>query len=150
MTPISLAKTLYDRDLNLWLLETIERLKARNYETIDFEHLIEELEGLAGRDKRELESRLGVMLNHLLKRLYVASPYDYRGWESTIREQRRQLQLLLKQSPSLRSYFIEVFSAAWQYGLSEVKYDYPQVQFPHEWEFDSNVEAILSEEFWAW
>ncbi len=148
MTPIAVTKTLYEEDLNLWLLQTIGQLKAKNFETIDIHNLIEELQGLAGRDRRELESWLGVLLCHLLKRLYVESPYDYRGWESTIREQRRQLQLLLKQSPSLRHYFIEVFPETWQYALSEVRQNYPQVPFAHDWEYSRDVDAILSEKFW--
>jgi hypothetical protein len=57
--------------------------------------LIEEIEGLAGRDKRELESRLEVLLSHLLKRIYVKSENDIGGWELTIREQRNQLKKIL-------------------------------------------------------
>lgn len=102
-------ETLYERDLNLWLIETIAQLKARDFEQIDIKHLIEELEGLGGRDRRELASRLEVLLNHLLKRIYVPSADNNRGWELTIVEQRRQLQKLLKQSPSLHPYFKEVF-----------------------------------------
>jgi hypothetical protein len=148
MIPTVTTKTLYENDLNLWLVKTIAELKERNWQNIDLEHLIEELEGLAGRDRRELESRLVVLLSHLLKRLYVTNPYDYRGWQNTIREQRRQLKLLLKQSPSLRNYLVEVFPEAWQDALSEVKEDYPQVQFPHEWQLGRDVDTLLSEEFW--
>lgn len=148
MKPATVIKALYNRDLNLWFLETIALLKERDFENIDLDNLIEELEGLAGRDRRELESRLGVLLSHLLKRLYVTSSNDYRGWQSTIREQQRQLKLLLKQSPSLRNYFIEVFSEAWNDALLEVRQDYPQVQFPDEWQYNRDVESILSKEFW--
>ena len=148
MIPTITTKTLYENDLNLWLAQTINELKERDWKNIDIEHLVEELEGLAGRDRRELESRLVVLLSHLLKRLYVTSPYDYRGWQNTIREQRRQLKLLLKQSPSLSKYLVAVFPEAWQDALSEVREDYPQVQFPHEWQFSGDVDTLLSEQFW--
>ena len=69
--------TLYDRDLNLWLEEAIAKLKAGDFQNLDVENLIEELEGLAGRDRRELENRLTTLLEHLLKRIYVKSEYDY-------------------------------------------------------------------------
>ena len=46
--------TLYDRDLNLWLGEAITQLKAGDFQNLDVENLIEELEGLAGRDRREV------------------------------------------------------------------------------------------------
>ena len=34
--------TLYDRDLALWIKGTIDQLKARNFEELDIENLIEE------------------------------------------------------------------------------------------------------------
>ena len=70
-TTIKPKSTLYDRDLNLWLEEAIAKLKAGDFQNLDVENLIEELEGLAGRDRRELENRLTTLLEHLLKRLYV-------------------------------------------------------------------------------
>ena len=75
---------LYQQDLVAWYEDTVAKLKAGDFQEIDIDSLIEEIEGLAGRDRRELESRLEVLLTHLLKRLYVESPSDYRGWELTV------------------------------------------------------------------
>jgi hypothetical protein len=92
MTSINISKkTLYDHDFNLWLLETIKELQARNFENIDLENLIEELDSLAKRDRRELKSRLRVLISHLLKRRYVNNSEYHRGWELTIKEQRSEL-----------------------------------------------------------
>jgi hypothetical protein len=151
MTEIQLAKTgLDNRDQYLWLEETILKLKARDFHDLDVEHLIEEMEILASRDRAEIESRLIVLWVHLLKRIYVNSEYDHRGWEVTIREQRRQLRILLKQSPSLKRYFTAVLDQAWQEALMEVREDYPSFQFPDVWEFSLNVDVLLSEKFWEY
>ncbi|NJP11841.1 MAG: DUF29 domain-containing protein [Leptolyngbyaceae cyanobacterium RU_5_1] len=139
---------LYDRDFVAWCDDTVAKLKAHDIEGLDFESLIEEIEGLAGRDRREVVSRLDVLLAHLLKRIYVVSPYDYRGWENTIAEQRRELYLLFKQSPSLKNYFVDVFEDAWRYALKRVRKDYPEVEFPDEWQFSREIAALLDEEFW--
>lgn len=139
---------LYERDFCLWVADTITKLKARNFDDLDLENLVEEIESLAGRERRELESRLDILLNHLLKRCYVPTPENYRGWELTIREQRKQLQRLLKQSPSLQNYLPEVFEEIWQVALAELQQDYPKIEFPEEWIFDRDVEAILSQKFW--
>lgn len=139
---------LYDRDFVAWCEDTVTKLKAHDIEGLDFDSLIEEIEGLAGRDRRELKSRLIVLLEHLLKRLYVRSSYDYNGWQNTIKEQRRELRLLLEQSPSLRNYFIQVFDDAWQAALKQVRSDYANVQFPEQWQFSRELEALLDEKFW--
>jgi Domain of unknown function DUF29 len=139
---------LYDRDFVAWCEDTVAQLSARNIEGLDFDSLIEEIEGLAGRDRREVVSRLDILLAHLLKRVYINNPYDYRGWENTIAEQRRELELLFSQSPSLKRYFVEVFDDAWQYALKRVRKDYPEVEFPAQWQFSREIEAMLEQDFW--
>lgn len=117
MSQFVVQSKLYERDFCLWVADTVAKLKARNFDGLDLDHLIQEIESLAGRDRRELESRLDVILNHLLKRCYIPTPENYRGWELTIREQRKQLQRLLKQSPSLRNYLSEIFEETWKVTL---------------------------------
>jgi hypothetical protein len=108
----SIAPSLYDRDLNLWVEHTLAQLKARDFNNLDLENLIEELEGLAGRDRRELKNRLGELLEHILKRTYVSMPENYRGWLESINKQRITLRDLLEQSPSLKPYFSQIFDKA--------------------------------------
>ncbi len=148
MTQAQIQKTLYANDLVAWLDDTAIKLKQRRFDDIDIDSLVEEIEGLAGRDRRELKNRLIVLLSHLIKRLHVDLPNDYRGWELTIREQRRQLSDLLEQSPSLRNYWIEVFSVAWETALSETREEYPQAQLPDQWMFITEIDAFLIEKFW--
>ncbi|NER78601.1 MAG: DUF29 domain-containing protein [Leptolyngbya sp. SIO1D8] len=151
MTTSSSARSqvhLDDRDLALWYDDTLTKLKARDLQNLDIETLIEEIEGLAARDRRELQTRLKVLRAHLLKRLYVPQPEDYRGWENTIDEQREQIQDILDQSPSLRPYLTSVFDTAWQRALKQVRRDYPQIHFPNQWPLNQDDDAILTEEFW--
>jgi hypothetical protein len=148
MTQAITKLSLYDRDQHLWLEEAIAKLRVKDFQGLDLVHLIEELEIVAGRDRAEIENRLGVLLAHLLKRLYVQSEYDYRGWEITIREQRRHLKIALQQSPSLKRFFVEAFDRAWQDALIEVREDYPQVAFPDRWQFSRDVDILLTQKFW--
>jgi Domain of unknown function DUF29 len=141
-------KTLYEQDFALWLQTTIARLQVGDLHNLDTAHLIEELEGLSGRDRQELESRLEVLLAHILKRVYVNSSYDNHGWENTIIEQRRRLSRKLQQSPSLRHYFVDVFDDCFGYALAKVRRDYPKVQFPDRWPFSLDIDEILSEQLW--
>lgn len=147
MTQAIPKTALYDQDMVLWCADTVEKLRAGNFTSLDVEHLIEEIAGLANRDRNEVESRLDMLLVHLLKRLYVDSSHDYRSWENTIREQRKQLRRLLKQSPSLKNYAAEVFLEAWQDALEDVT-NYPEAGFPDQWQFSREINALLSEAFW--
>lgn len=84
MTQNSANSTLYEQDFCLWVDETAAKLRAGEFDQVDWEHLVEEVEALARRARWELESRLRVLLSHLLKRSYIESPEDYRGWKNTI------------------------------------------------------------------
>jgi Domain of unknown function DUF29 len=65
-------------------------------------YLVEELEGVGGSQRRELKSRLEILLMHMLKR--DAQPRRRsRGWQSSIVEQHARIEDLLEQSPSLGS-----------------------------------------------
>lgn len=64
------AKNLYDTDYNLWVMETVDQLKNKNFDAIDLENLIEEVSDLSRREKKKLKSLLRNLLEHLLKLKY--------------------------------------------------------------------------------
>jgi len=76
-------------------------LRAHAQDGLDWENLAEEIESMGRRDRRELKSRIRVILVHLLK--WRAQP-DLRGasWRKTLLTQRLEIGDLLQQSPSLR------------------------------------------------
>ena len=94
----------YEEDFYLWLLGQAELLRQGRVQDLDLENLAEEVESIGRSDKREVCNRLVTLMAHLLK-------YDYqsekrtRSWRATIREQRRQLELLFQDSPSLKKTF---------------------------------------------
>ena len=149
MTQTIARKSLYESDYLLWTQETIAKLKARDFDHVDFENLIEEIEDLGRSYRDELESRLDVLLSHILKRLYVPLVNDYNGWERTIREQRKQIRRRLEKSPSLKNYLTEIFDKIWQEALKEVREDYPQYNFPDLWQFNRDIDTLLNVNFWS-
>ncbi len=144
--------TLYDQDLNLWVENAIAQLKAGDFHNLDVENLIEELEGWAGKDRRELRSRLATLLEYLLKRCYVRSEYDYAGWEITIDRTRFEIIGILRQSPSLKNYFSsdELFQEAFDLALRTARKNqgYQNTNFPDTWEFSRDTDAMLNINFW--
>ncbi|MFH7245008.1 MAG: DUF29 domain-containing protein [Spirulina sp.] len=148
MTQTSLSKSLYDQDFALWLEQVANQLRAGDFSHLDINNLVEELDALGRSQKREIKSRLVVLFANLLKRLYIDSAYDNRGWEITIREQRRELRLLLEQSPSLMSYANHALEDAYAMALSEVREDYAKVPFPDRWPLSEALEDVLTCPFW--
>lgn len=116
-TPTTQAqKTLYEKDFYLWLQTTTELLKNQQLEQIDWENLIEEIESMGRSERKEIKSRLIIIIEHLLKLAYWESEKEYnsRGWRNTIIEQRRQIDLTLEDSPSLKAVLSESFLDCYQ------------------------------------
>jgi hypothetical protein len=151
MRQVTTAKTkLYDRDYLQWVEDIVSKLRARDFEHLDMENLLEEIEDLGKSEKKELLNRLATLLEHLLKRIYVNMPQEFNGWERTIREQRRQIKRAIKFSPSLAPLFDQFFDEAFGDALDEVRKEkgYKSVRFPDTWQFSRDLDAILNIDFW--
>jgi hypothetical protein len=58
---------LYERDFHAWTQEQARLVRARRFAELDVDNIAEELETLGRSDRREVKSRLTVVLVHLLK-----------------------------------------------------------------------------------
>lgn len=93
----------YETDFAVWAEHQALMIQGGMWEELDQEHLVEELEALSRSEHSELESRLEVLITHLLKWQFdAASQNPRRLWRATIREQRHRLTRLFQRSPSLR------------------------------------------------
>ena len=148
MTQSIMSKSLYESDFLLWTQDTVAKIKAKDFDHVDFTNLIEEIESLGRSEKKELANRLETLLAHLLKRIYIDMPQEFNGWERTIREQRRRLAQALKKTPSLKTVWDELITDAWELALDTVRDDYPQYQFPDTWQFGSDIDTMLTINPW--
>jgi hypothetical protein len=95
------AQSAYDRDFYAWTQKTAELICRGEWEAVDREQVAEEIADMGKRDRREVRSRITVLIMHLLK--WQAQP-EFReksSWRETIVEQQDQLELLFEDSPSL-------------------------------------------------
>jgi hypothetical protein len=139
----------YEQDFYVWIQHNIALLKQGKLNEIDIEILIDELEGMAKRDKRELTSRLMILIAHLLKWQFQPNKQKSGSWQSSIDEQRIQITEQLEESPSLkntlhegigRAYPKAVTLAAKETGLSlEI--------FPKECPY--RIEQLLDDDFYT-
>jgi hypothetical protein len=103
----SRPNTLYETDFYAWTQEQARLLRERRWADLDLENLVDEVESVGRSDKRQIESRLDVLLAHLLKWKYQPGGRGGGGWVGTIFEQRQRLIGLIEDSPSLRHYYRE-------------------------------------------
>jgi hypothetical protein len=91
----------YNKDFYAWLMKNADLLRQHKFNEVDIEHIAEELESMGKNEKRELTSRLTVLLAHLLKWKFQ-SALRSRSWKNTILTQRIDILELLEDSPSLK------------------------------------------------
>jgi hypothetical protein len=81
---------LYETDETAWLESMAERIGQGRLNDLDYPHLREYLEDMARRDRREVESRLTVLILHVLKWVYQPE-HRSRSWRATVIAQQHQL-----------------------------------------------------------
>ncbi|NCR07222.1 DUF29 domain-containing protein [Microcystis aeruginosa] len=121
MTVIPDLKTLYEIDDSLWLEETIELLKAKNFEALDLENLIEELEDLGNEKKFRVASFLQQIIRHALLLQFWTREREYNqaNWQAEIISFQYQLQRYL--TTNLRKYLEQEFEQIYFESLQYVR-----------------------------
>ncbi len=138
---------LYADDFFAWANEQAALLRAGKLAQADIEHIAEEIESMGKTEKRELISRLTVLLLHLLKWQFQPG---LRGnsWRNSIRIQRREIAAHMEDNPSLKHVLPQAIEQA--YGIAvlqaETETGLPETAFPANcpWSF----EAMMSENVW--
>jgi hypothetical protein len=141
------TKTLYDEDFLRWIEKTVNQLRAKEFNQVDWENVIEEIESLGKRDKRELKNRLITLFEHILKRHYVPLPDCYRGWEVTIKRTQSKLRDMIADSPSLSNLLREICRDCYQEAWENMQIEY-DANFPEICPFPDDVDTLLTEKFW--
>jgi hypothetical protein len=100
-------KTLYETDDLEWLDLTIKLLKTRQFDSLDLENLIEELEDLGSEKRNTVTSLLNQIIRHLLLLEYWINERERNTnhWRSEIINFRDQLDQRL--TTNLRNYLQE-------------------------------------------
>jgi hypothetical protein len=127
----------YEDDFVAWLEDQAGRARRGDVDGLDLENIAEELEGVARSDRREIRTRLTVLLVHLLK--YLAQPRRRSSsWLATIGEQRTQITTVIDDSPSLRSFPAAVLEQCYADARSRAALEtrLPESAFPEHCPFD--------------
>jgi hypothetical protein len=139
--------TSYEKDVVAWAAEQAALLRAGKLSAIDIEHIAEEIEDVGKSQQRELNSRMSVLLAHLLKWQYQPARRGA-SWETTIKAQRLEVAYLLDEAPSLKSMLTDSawMKVVWAKAIAQAVSETGLNAFPEVCAWP--VERILSQTFY--
>lgn len=135
----------YEADFAEWLGEQIAVFRRGEFEKLDRDNLLEELEELLANHQSELMHRLEVLM-HLLECQFQPQRKGP-SWMSTLFTQRARIARLFKQSPSLRRLVEEYAKAEYRAAVkhASIQTGLPKSTFPETLPY--SVEQLLDEDF---
>jgi hypothetical protein len=101
-----------DQDFYAWANEQAGLLRDGRFSEADIGQIAEEIENMGKAEKRELVSRLKVLMMHLLKWQFQPAGRST-SWRLTVAEQRREVVDHLADNPSLQSRMDEAIASAY-------------------------------------
>ena len=138
---------LHDADFYTWTRQQADHLRSGRLDALDTVYLIEELESMGARERRELETRLSLILQHLLKWRYQP---DRRGasWKNTIKVQRIDAARVLADNPGLTAKLPDLYPSAYERArlLAAAETGMDENDFPERSPF--SLDEALSADFW--
>lgn len=115
-------ENLYETDFYKWIQKQKQLLINRQFDRLDLDNLIEEVEDMGKREPRSLESHLTTLLLHLLKYQYQTYVLEDKWiaemvvhtWYPSMDNPRREIRKLFQDSPSLQPQTGELINSAYK------------------------------------
>jgi hypothetical protein len=140
-------RSLHDSDFYAWSLEQAALLRAGRTGEADLEAIAQEIESMGKTEKRELVSRLTILLLHLLKCRHQPS-HRGKSWRLTIADARDDIGDHLEDNPSLKAMLDSAMEQAYRTARRKaaIETEFDEDDFPPRcpWSF---AEA-MDEGFW--
>ena len=139
-------KQLYDRDFNLWIEKTKEAIQNRDFENMDWDNLLDEIDDMGKSEKRSLDSYMQRLIEHILKLKYWNSEVERcrKGWQQEVVNFRNRIKRIIKKNPSLNNYLKSEYSDIYQDAIATMVFDFeiPEDDFVE-------VEQIMQDDYFG-
>jgi hypothetical protein len=147
MNKIDLRKpTSIDDDYALWAAEQAALIRGGKFDRAELENIAGELDFLGNSQQNEIESRLNVLIAHLLKWHFQPGNRS-NSWKATLLEQRTQIGRIIRRSPSLKGHPAGVIDEEYRIGRLKASGEtgLPETAFPQSCPY--TIEQILDPSF---
>lgn len=116
--PVPPPNELYRDDSYTWALEQAAALRRRDFDAVDWDNVIEELEDVGRSRERAWESQCQTIVLHMLELQHwqPEDPTIGMGWVQAVYTARLELEKTVSKNPGLKSARDEMLRDAWRYG----------------------------------
>lgn len=139
--------SLYDADFYAWANQQAALLRDGRLSEADIANIAEEIESMGRSEKRELVSRLQILMLHLLKWRYQSKRRG-KSWRSSIKVQRIELKRHIRDNPSLKSRIAEAIADAYEVALLEAERETSLGSSTFRTACPWSYDEIIDEAFW--
>ena len=139
-----MQKICFEQDFYGWTQQQAQFLKNRQLDHIDWTQIAEEIEDMGRSEKRQLASRLEVLIMHLLKWQFQPNLRS-RSWQLTLKEQRLRLAKLLQENPSLQPCLAEAILSAYPLAVISAERETGLSHYPNSCPY--SPEELLNQQF---
>ncbi len=102
-----MKRSIYEKDVFGWSKEQVQYLKNKEWNSLDIDNIIEEIEDLGRSQKRSLESHLTNLLLHLLKIEFQPNKHTV-SWDCSVKTARNHSKNVLRDNPGLKQYLHQI------------------------------------------
>lgn len=143
------AQSTYDKDFYKWSLMQATFLKKKEFDKLDLENVIEEIESLGQNKHDALESHLIVLMKHKLKidfQSYIYEDREPKSWLKSVFNAQISIEKLLDKNPLLKNGISDVVIKSYYYARKEahIETDLEIDTFPEEcpWTFKELMKGM--------
>ena len=139
-------KQLHESDFNLWVERIKEAIQNRDFENMDWDNLLDEIDDMGKSEKRSLDSYMQRLIEHILKLKYWDAERERCGnsWMQEVTNFRNRIKRILKKNPSLKNYLKTEYSDIYQDAIATMSFDFhiPENNFVE-------VEQIMEKDYFG-
>lgn len=116
--PVPPLNELYRNDSYTWAVEQAAALRRRDFDAVDWDNVIEEVEDVGRSRERAWESQCQTIVLHMLQLQHwqPEDPMIGMGWILTVGNARMELEKTVNENPGLKPARGQMLREAWRYG----------------------------------
>ena len=149
-----MSKSLNDTDFTKWVQLTVKQLREKDFENLDLENLIDEVESLIYEQKKWITDSLITVLTYSMKRMFLDLPERFHDWERYVFRAQLDIKRDVANNETILEYWDDMFDHAWDISLIRLEADFKTHEeferslYPKNWQLAKDYGTLVKQDFW--